>query len=211
MAGMERDRWLIPGALGFLALAVVFAVVMVTVPSGGGRSVPVTRPAAAGTPTVAASATTAPSVSPSPGPVSNVDGLLVHNVATGMCLGIGDGDPEGAVAQQEPCGDAPAERWRETPADGAVLLVNVASGKCLDVNNRETDDGARIQQWSCNNGANQQWRPHAVTTDPAGPVLLINANSNKCLEVPDGATDAGVPVRQRNCDGGPAQQWVAGG
>ena len=37
---MSSDRWLIPGALGFLALAVAFAAVMLVWPGGTGTGVP---------------------------------------------------------------------------------------------------------------------------------------------------------------------------
>ena len=66
--GLTRTRWLIPAALGFLALAVLFAVVMLAYPCGAGAS----------------------------------------------------------------------QRWRSVPAGDAVTLVNVASGKCLDVNGAST-------------------------------------------------------------------------
>jgi hypothetical protein len=36
-------------------------------------------------------------------------------------------------------------------------LINRQSGLCLDVANSNTGDGAAIDQWTCNGGANQQW------------------------------------------------------
>jgi imidazolonepropionase-like amidohydrolase len=36
-------------------------------------------------------------------------------------------------------------------------LINRNSGKCLDVYGFDRRDGARVQQWSCNGGANQQF------------------------------------------------------
>ena len=36
-------------------------------------------------------------------------------------------------------------------------LVARSSGRCLDVTNISTSNGARIQQWTCHGGTNQQW------------------------------------------------------
>ena len=45
---------------------------------------------------------------------------------------------------------------------GAMLLesenVRFANGACIDVNGGATTDGARLLQWGCHNGTNQQWR-----------------------------------------------------
>ncbi|MFC7549721.1 RICIN domain-containing protein, partial [Plantactinospora sp. GCM10030261] len=38
------------------------------------------------------------------------------------------------------------------------VLVNRNSGKALDLYASATNDGARITQWTRNNGANQQWQ-----------------------------------------------------
>jgi hypothetical protein len=37
-------------------------------------------------------------------------------------------------------------------------IVAAHSGKCLDVRDVSLADGARIQQWTCHGGANQQWQ-----------------------------------------------------
>ena len=183
-------RWLIPGALSFLALSVGFAVVMLVYPFGDHR---IPEPAAAGTPVV---------VSPSPSPSPSADGDRVRT-AGGLCLDAAPGDPEGAAAQTDPCGDGPGQRWRRVPAGGAVTLVNLASGKCLDVNDRSTDDGAKVQQWTCNGGPNQQWRTRAAPA--AGAVLLVSVQSGKCLDV------SGGPAVQQPCDGRDGQRWIVGG
>lgn len=38
-----------------------------------------------------------------------------------------------------------------------VEIVNVNSGKCLDVFRSETADGTAVQQWTCHQGKNQTW------------------------------------------------------
>jgi hypothetical protein len=45
-----------------------------------------------------------------------------------------------------------------TPSSAAELNLKARhSGKCLDVVSSNTADGADIQQYACNGGANQQW------------------------------------------------------
>ncbi|MFF5494292.1 RICIN domain-containing protein [Streptomyces aquilus] len=43
-------------------------------------------------------------------------------------------------------------------ADAYYRLVSVRSSKVLDVNGYSTADGTRIQQWTDQNTANQQWK-----------------------------------------------------
>jgi hypothetical protein len=217
--GLTRDRWLIPGALGFLALAVLSAVVMLAYPFGGR---PVAAPLSPSpsldapvSPSPAPSPSRPPSPSPSapasrpPSPSPAAVGTLVRGAATGLCLGVAAGEPEGAAAEEDPCGDSPAQRWRSVPVAGAVALVNVASGKCLDVANGSTDDAAKVQQWTCHGGPNQQWRVQPA--GPPGAVFLVSVNSGKCLDVPAGQNGPGVALDQLTCQGGGNQQWVVGG
>ncbi|MFD9405750.1 RICIN domain-containing protein, partial [Streptomyces sp. NPDC059989] len=53
-------------------------------------------------------------------------------------------------------------------------LVSVRSGKALDVNGFSTADGTRIQQWTDQNTANQQWR---LRSTGDGYYELVNRNS----------------------------------
>jgi hypothetical protein len=226
MAGMAlytrqrppRDGWLIPGALCFLALAVLFALGMVVIPGGTGTGT-VTEPAAAASgvpptapvPTAAAPSAT-PSRTPSPSPTPSrvkADGVLVKSALTGLCLSVqgGAAAPDGAAVEQDPCGADPVQRWRVTPGNGAVAIVNLATGKCLDVNAASGDDGARVQQWSCLGVPNQQWRPQPLPGDPAG-IQLTAVHSGKCLDLPAQQTGPGSALQQWSCTGGPNQRWL---
>ena len=110
--------------------------------------------------------------------------------------------------QQETCSAAPEQRWRVVPVDGAANLVNVASGKCLDVINASADDGGKVHQWSCMNVPNQKWRPQPPGGDPPGSVLLVAIHSNKCLDIPSEQSGPGVQLQQWSCHGGLNQRWV---
>lgn len=37
-------------------------------------------------------------------------------------------------------------------------MINTGSGKCLDVRDASTADGARLRQWTCHNGPAQTFR-----------------------------------------------------
>ncbi|WP_428240332.1 RICIN domain-containing protein [Gynuella sp.] len=78
---------------------------------------------------------------------------------SGKCLTV-EGNESGTQAQQQACTDDGAgQTWqlRDT-GDGYVEIVSRDSGKCLDVNGQSTENSARLQQWGCWGGSNQQWR-----------------------------------------------------
>lgn len=209
-----RDGWLIPGALGFLAVATLAGVAMAVFPGGAGAGTTTLPASAASSDGVPVPASTAPSASPppsakpSPTQPPKPDGVLVRSALTGLCLAVqgGAGAPDGAAVEQDPCGNDPVQRWRVVPGNGAVSLVNVASGKCLDVNGASADDGARVQHWTCTNGPNQQWRAQPLPGDPAG-VQLQAVHSGKCLDLPAQQTGPGSALQQWGCTGGPNQRW----
>ncbi|MFI0722204.1 RICIN domain-containing protein [Streptomyces sp. NPDC021224] len=87
---------------------------------------------------------------------------------------------------------------------GVVQLVNENSGKCLEIADWRTDNGAPARQWDCTGGANQKW---FETTDYYGRHTYVNQNSGKCLEIADWRTDNGAPARQWDCTGGANQRW----
>ena len=60
------------------------------------------------------------------------------------------------------------------------VLVNRNSGKALDVYNLATNDGARITQWTRNDGAQQQWQ---FVDSGGGYYRLKSRHSGKVLDV----------------------------
>lgn len=56
-------------------------------------------------------------------------------------------------------------------------LVNHQSGKCLEVENWSTHEGARVDQWSCFAGhANQEWEPVLAPINGGKDFQVINEN-----------------------------------
>ncbi|WP_031072915.1 RICIN domain-containing protein [Streptomyces sp. NRRL WC-3742] len=89
--------------------------------------------------------------------------------------------------------------------DGAYYrLVSVRSGKVLDVNAFSGADGTRIQQWTDQNTANQQWR---LKSTGDGYYELVNRNSGKVLGIVGDATNQGAVTEQQTDRSAPSQQW----
>jgi hypothetical protein len=86
----------------------------------------------------------------------------------------------------------------------AYYLINASSTKLLDDPNSSTSNGAVIDQWQPNSGANQQWDLVQLAN---GNYEVFNASSGKVLDDPDFSTGNGTPVIQSQPNGGLDQQW----
>ncbi|MEU7073917.1 RICIN domain-containing protein [Streptomyces narbonensis] len=83
-------------------------------------------------------------------------------------------------------------------------LVSVRSGKALDVNAFSTADGTRIQQWTDQNTANQQWR---LRSTGDGYYELVNRNSSKVLGIAGGSTAQAAAAEQQTDSSSASQEW----
>ncbi|WP_433088646.1 family 43 glycosylhydrolase [Dactylosporangium sp. CA-052675] len=83
-------------------------------------------------------------------------------------------------------------------------LVNRNSGKAIDVYNSATNDGARITQWTRNNGANQQWQ---FVDSGGGYYRLKSRSSGKVLDVYNLSTADGASIVQWADGNGVNQQF----
>ncbi len=72
------------------------------------------------------------------------------------------------------------------------------SSKCVDVYNNQTANGTKVELWSCNGGANQQW---TVGTD--GTLRALG----KCMDITGGSTANNALIELWDCNGGANQQW----
>ncbi|WP_341716298.1 RICIN domain-containing protein [Micromonospora sp. FIMYZ51] len=84
------------------------------------------------------------------------------------------------------------------------VLVNRNSGKALDVYGLATNDGARISQWTRNNGANQQWQ---FVDSGGGYYRLKSRHSGKVLDVYNFSTADGGSIVQWSDTNGTNQQF----
>jgi photosystem II stability/assembly factor-like uncharacterized protein len=83
-------------------------------------------------------------------------------------------------------------------------LVSVHSGKVLDVNGYSTADGTRIQQWTDQNTANQQWR---LRPTGDGYYELVNRNSGKVLGIAGNSTAQAAAAEQQTDRSSASQEW----
>jgi hypothetical protein len=84
------------------------------------------------------------------------------------------------------------------------VLVNRGSGKALDVYNLATNDGARITQWTRNDGAQQQWQ---FVDSGGGYYRLRSRHSGKVLDVYNWSTANGAAIVQWSDTNGANQQF----
>jgi serine/threonine protein kinase len=82
----------------------------------------------------------------------------------------------------------------------AVPLISEATGKCLDVPNKATDNLTPLTIFDCNGGSNQQW-----TATEAGELRVYGT---KCLDARQAGTQPGTIVDIYDCNGTPAQKWT---
>ncbi|MGW1072874.1 RICIN domain-containing protein [Streptomyces sp. NPDC002537] len=136
---------------------------------------------------VAASGAALVMTAPGVGQAASPGGDLIVNTLTskGKCLEIdGSSTKNGAKAQQWTCKGQKGAFWKAVkvtegdgyqPSNAEYQIVNVNSGKCLEIADSRKDVGAPVQQWTCVPGvATQLW----LQQDGH----LINANSGAGLE-----------------------------
>jgi hypothetical protein len=75
-------------------------------------------------------------------------------------------------------------------------------GKCLDAYNNQTTNGTKVEIWSCNGGANQQW------TYNSSNGTIVGAQSGKCVTVQSASTSNGALLILYTCNGGGNQKWT---
>ncbi|MFI6340332.1 ricin-type beta-trefoil lectin domain protein [Streptomyces sp. NPDC050535] len=75
--------------------------------------------------------------------------------ALGLCMSVaGASVDDGAAIQLAKCTGGAAQRFS---LNSAGDLVNAKADKCVDVRDRATGNGARLQLWSCEGAENQKW------------------------------------------------------
>jgi hypothetical protein len=84
-------------------------------------------------------------------------------------------------------------------------LLNVKSGKALDVDGAGSDNSADIVQNAATGADNQAW---TFNYDGAGFFRITNVKSKKVIDVPDQSTADGVELVQWESNGGDNQVWL---
>jgi hypothetical protein len=74
------------------------------------------------------------------------------------------------------------------------------SSQCIDDNGQSSANGTKIQLWTCNGGANQQW-----TVESNGTLQVYGA----CMDITGANYTNGTLIELWQCNGGANQQWEA--
>ncbi|MGW7411755.1 RICIN domain-containing protein [Streptomyces sp. NPDC054863] len=100
---------------------------------------------------------------------------------------------------------ATAEAGQAARAGAVWYFKAKHSGKCLTVHGAGTAKGAAVDQYTCQNRANQRWR--VVYTNQWGVAYVINERSGKCLDVAGGSKANGAKIIQWDCNSRNNQQF----
>jgi len=99
----------------------------------------------------------------------------------------------------------PVKKPNKDLEPGIYRVISVNSNKCLDVSGVSKTAGAKVIQWQCHGGLNQDWE---VTYTPEGFSTLISSNSKLALAVEKGSKDNGDIMVQQAFTSKPNQQFI---
>ena len=132
-------------------------------------------------------------------------GALLTTVSViGASAVLGLAGASAATAAPTRSGDsvAPLTAPVRAPAYYEILIRH--SGKCVDVQGASRANSARVIQYTCHRGANQQWRPVPIS---GGYYELVARHSGKCLDVRGASRANSTPLIQYTCHRGANQQF----
>lgn len=140
--------------------------------------------------------------------VSAADGMLnITTMVDGAWLGVG---ADHRLTIRTTAG----EPWSPVPGAGEFIavaaharyyrLINVHSGKVMDVKEWSLDGGAAVHEWPWHGDLNQQW---AVQHIGGGTFKIVARVSGLTLDVQRGDPAPGTPLIQYRWHGGLNQQW----
>ncbi|MFD7638361.1 ricin-type beta-trefoil lectin domain protein, partial [Streptomyces sp. NPDC059873] len=94
------------------------------------------------------------------------------------------------------CNGSAAQQWT-VASDGSLRAL----GKCLDVKDNSTADGAQLQLWDCTGSPNQRWAvPDARD--------IVNIQANKCVDATGNSSANGTRLQIWTCTGAANQKWT---
>lgn len=112
--------------------------------------------------------------------------------------------------QDEGQDDVPAAEERDGPETLAEDLPtfsfrNKKSEMCIGVDRASKEPGANMQQFPCDNAANQSWEQLNAGVDKD---YWRNKRSMLCMGVDNGSTSSGANIQQFDCDTRDNQVWI---
>jgi lysophospholipase L1-like esterase len=86
-----------------------------------------------------------------------------------------------------------------SPSGPGSQIVGAQSGRCVDVPNAATTNGAQVQLWDCNGQVQQAWTSTSTKQ--------LTVNGSKCLDASGQGTANGTAVIIWDCNGQANQRW----
>jgi Ricin-type beta-trefoil lectin domain len=112
-----------------------------------------------------------------------------------------NGRADGTPVDIAPQNGSEAQYWWYDPPTHEIHLSD-SDNMCLDKPGGRNGNGTKLEIWTCNGGANQQW----YTSYPFPGREWRNGESNTCLDAPlDDFSNPDVEVW--TCNGGLNQEW----
>jgi len=159
-----------------------------------------------GSPVAAGTAVAVPSGET--GPITAVPqgaNFQLVNRNAGLCLGVSGNNTSNSVASVLRACTASSANWIvESTANGYYRLMNVNSGKALDMTNCSGADGGVADQYAWLANSCQEWQ---LTTTTDGWIKLTNHNSGKVLDVANCGTSENTAIDQWAALGNACQDW----
>lgn len=123
--------------------------------------------------------------------VSNVGGNLIQNDSSNFTIN----QSNGGIIEEDNDGLSENIKYR---------IVNRHSGKCIDIEGRNTENGANILQWQNNGGDNQLWM---LEQNDDGSFIISNVLSNKALDVDGWSVENGGNIHVWEYGNQDNQKW----
>ncbi|WP_435363615.1 RICIN domain-containing protein [Haloarchaeobius sp. DYHT-AS-18] len=135
----------------------------------------------------------------------------IVNEHSGMVMQVPVNSTEnGENVEQMDWFDYANQRWRIRPTgkksvqEGEYKIVNVKSGKVLDIENLSDDNGANLHQMEYSGGANQRWQVDYLGDSQ---YRFVAKHSDKVFDVKDESKDNGKTIHQWEWEDDANQKW----
>jgi hypothetical protein len=125
----------------------------------------------------------------------------------GKCLQpVNGGTNPGDAIVQETCNGSATQLWQVSNISSSVVhFINSASHLCLDARGGAAN-GTPIQQWTCDQITNLNWRVNASNKFLQS---AVSNTSSHCIATP--GNQDGLAMHLEACSKTPAQFWLQGG
>jgi hypothetical protein len=136
------------------------------------------------------------------------DKYVLANTNSGKIMLVSGGSlTDGAAVVQGSSSPANANLWNITFVSGSNFgILNVNSGKALDVTGASTANNVPLAQWPWWNQALNQL--YTLSPNNLGNYVITNVNSGKAIEILNSSAADGAAVVQNPANGTYNQQWV---